>query len=54
MLILQYGVYKAFTIVFNGFVMYLLDISAFLIAGILLLIKKLLSVGTLSAFFNIC
>ena len=45
---LQYGVYKAFTIVFNGFVMYLLDISAFLIAGILLLMK-VVSVGTLSA-----
>lgn len=45
---MKYGTYKAFTIVFNGFVMYLLDISAFAIAGLLLVFNKI-SLGTASA-----
>lgn len=45
---IKYGTYKAFTIVFNGFVMYLLDISAFSIAGILLVLNKI-TLGTATA-----
>lgn len=44
----NYGHYKAFTIVFNGFIMYLLDISAFSIAGLMLLMNTI-TVGTATA-----
>ena len=43
----HYGCFKAFTIVFNGFVMYLLDVSAFFIAGIMLVLHKI-TLGTAS------
>lgn len=43
-----YGCFKAFTIVFNGFVMYLLDVSAFFIAGLMLVLHKI-TLGTATA-----
>lgn len=45
---LRYGHFKAFTIVFNGLMMYLLDIAAFSIAGLMLVLKKI-TVGTATA-----
>lgn len=44
----RYGFFKAFSIVLNGLFMYLLDISAFCIVGVMLLLGKI-SVGTATA-----
>lgn len=45
--LLHYGRFSTFTNIFNGFFMYLLDISAFIVVAILLLQRKI-SVGTAS------
>lgn len=47
----EFGTYKGFTIAFSGLIMYLLDMFAFFMAGLFLLLGEI-SVGSATAFLN--